>query len=728
MFWKTNVCQLFGETVYLQRSLSEQRSRSVHVDVVRDSLIRRLTPQGPFATKSVGGLGEALMKTLSRVVFLVVGVLLLNNCGGSGSSSTPPVPTLKVASGTPPAANLMVSYGQSGAGFVLSASGGVSPYTWSWAPATGSSLPPGLTLTNDTILGTPTTLGSYSVVVTVSDTEAIPQRVNTSYTITVTPAPLAIVTTSLPGATINVLYYRHCRINGLPCRPPFLYGLQLAASGGVSPYTWTWAPAAGSSLPPGMTFSAGGLLNGIPTATGTYNLVFTVTDSQSPAAQATANLSLNVHYPPPPSISTNPGPPASRVNLPYSFTFSASGTGPLTWAETGALPSGLTFASGLLSGTPTATGSFPITLEVQDRYGQNSAPQNFTVLISAHGFEATGSMATARVSHTATLLQNGKVLVVGGKDPTGISTVTAEIYDPASGTFTSTTGNMAVGRFSHTATLLTNGKVLIAGGIGTGPSTTITAELFDPTTGTFSATSAGMTAVRTAHTATLLTNGQVLLVGGTDISGTAQQTAELFDPASGTFTATTGKMGTARAGQTATLLSSGKVLVAGGVDAAAVPVATAELFDPSTGTFTATTVSMSVARAQHTATFLPASGKVLIAGGLDSSGNPEATAELFDPNAGTFTATASPMITPRYQHNANLLADGTVLVTGGSAGAGAISLAEVFDPTSTSFSQTGSMTIERFAAASVLLTDGRVLVTGGGNTSGLPDNLADLYQ
>jgi Galactose oxidase, central domain len=474
-----------------------------------------------------------------------------------------------------------------------------------------------------------------------------------------------------------------------------------------------------------MTFSASGFLDGIPTAVATYNVVFTVTDSQSPAVQATANLSLNVQYPLPPRIFTSPAPPAGGANLPYSFTFTASGTAPLTWTETGALPSGLTVASGLLSGTPTATGSFPITLEVQDRYGQNSPPQNFTILFFPHGFVATGTMGTARQHHTATLLQNGKVLVAGGADSNGNATATAELYDPANGTFTPTSGNMTVARSSHTATLLTNGKVLIAGGTGTG-TTTPTAELFDPATGTFTATGGAMTAVRTSHTATLLTNGQVLLADGTDATSAAHQTAELFDPASGTFTATTGKMGTARFAQTAASLSSGKVLVAGGLDATGVPTMTAEVFDPSAGTFTATTGNMTIARAYHTATFLPGSGKVLLAGGEDATGAPGTTAELFDPTAGTFTATASPMMTARNRHNANLLTDGTVLLLGGEASVP--SLAEIFNPSSSSFSQTGSMTRQRSVAASVLPTNGKVLVTGGADVLGTSTATAELYQ
>ena len=178
-------------------------------------------------------------------------------------------------------------------------------------------------------------------------------------------------------------------------------------------------------------------------------------------------------------------------------------------------------------------------------------------------------MTVARFQHTATLLPNGKVLIAGGQftDPMGemaliYDTGAAELYDPTAGTFTAT-GGMNAARFGHSATLLPSGKVLIAGGAdrkdGLSMQGLASAELYDPATGTFT-TTGGMNTVGYGP-ATLLPSGKVLIVGG-DASGTS---AELFDPAAGIFTAT----GTVTTGaQTATLLLSGKVLVTG-VDAGA---------------------------------------------------------------------------------------------------------------------------------------------------------------
>jgi hypothetical protein len=292
----------------------------------------------------------------------------------------------------------------------------------------------------------------------------------------------------------------------------------------------------------------------------------------------------------------------------------------------------------------------------------------------------TGSLIDARSAFTATLLPDGKVLVAGGyiisggPDPsTGVGgaevfpVASAELYDPVSGTWTAT-GSMIDARAAFTATLLHDGRVLVAGGAGA------TAELYDLGTGTWSA-AGEMLEVRSGHTATLLLDGRVVVAG----SGTTGASAELYDPISDSWTAT-GTMLEGRINHTATLLLDGRVLVAGSMNGTGAS-ASAELYDPHTAQWTATGTMLG-ARLYHTATLLPG-GKVLVAGGTDSvidGGQPSASAELYDPSSGQWTATAS-MIEAHVSHTATLLGDGTALVTGGSGGGvEPLASAELYDP------------------------------------------------
>jgi N-acetylneuraminic acid mutarotase len=131
-------------------------------------------------------------------------------------------------------------------------------------------------------------------------------------------------------------------------------------------------------------------------------------------------------------------------------------------------------------------------------------------------FGNTGSLGTLRAQHTATLLPNGKVLVAGGIDSSFNPLASAELYDPATGTWTAT-GSLVTARYSHTATLLPNGKVLVSGGFNSSVPLA-SAELYDPASGTWTATGSLSTA-RRIHTATLLPNGKVLVSGGFNSSG-----------------------------------------------------------------------------------------------------------------------------------------------------------------------------------------------------------------
>jgi Galactose oxidase, central domain len=388
-----------------------------------------------------------------------------------------------------------------------------------------------------------------------------------------------------------------------------------------------------------------------------------------------------------------------------------------------------TFSASLTSlGSQTITATDTLTTTITGHSSSIAVATN----PNAHGFYATGDMGTQRAGHTATLLQNGKVLIAGGYNNSEVL-ATAELFDPTTGTFTPT-GIMTTPRFSQTATLLQNGKVLIAGGSpsladlsgGDDTDDLSTAELFDPTTETFTATGS-MSNQRSQHAAALLANGKVLLAGGA-----VGNAAELFDPATGLFTAAGNLIVGGRWGCTATLLHDGTVLLAGGRDDenfwAGLPLNNAELFNPTTGTFTATG-SMTEFRFDHAAALLN-NGQVLLTGGFN--GSPVSDAELFDPTTGSFSRTGS-MGTARARHTAALLNDGTVIVAGGFSynAPGSFSSAEVFDPTTNQFTPTGPMAAPRFSHTATQLGKGQVLVTGGQSNITIPvvyASSADIYR
>ena len=316
------------------------------------------------------------------------------------------------------------------------------------------------------------------------------------------------------------------------------------------------------------------------------------------------------------------------------------------------------------------------------------------------------SMIQARVRHTATLLEDGRVLLVGGD---GLAPASAELYDPTTGAFSPTDAMVSDHRLGHSAIRLGDGRVLIIGGA---PSFDAhRREIWDPGTGRFRIAGVAFdgSGVMVAPVimdmlgvmaAGPLADGRIL------VKSDGSTTAELFDPVSGTEV-TTGSIAVAPKNATATLLLDGRVLITG---------FGSEVYDPKTGEFTATG-STSAYRAGHTTTVL-ADGRVLILGVWSRSVNPLASAEIWDPETGRGSATGS-MITPRAKPVATLLADGRVLVTGGGdaitgtdLGEASVS-AELYDPATGTFSPTGSMAVPRTGHTATLLRDGTVLIAGG---------------
>ncbi len=327
---------------------------------------------------------------------------------------------------------------------------------------------------------------------------------------------------------------------------------------------------------------------------------------------------------------------------------------------------------------------------------------------------ATGSPTGAATPTPSSQAQTPTISPIGllaTATPTAGATPTPSSQASSAASAITSTGSMTTARFAHSATRLADGRVLIVGG-GTGATDAISfgafasAEIYNPVSGTFKATGS-MRTPRGDHTATLLSDGRVLITGGSNDSmsaGLAQ--AEIYDPASGEFTATR-TMGTVRSGAMAVLLLDGRVLIAGGYKAQTppYPIGSAELYDPTTGKFSPTG-SMTTARDGATATRL-ADGRVLIAGGVDSSFATLASAELYDPATGKFSPTGS-MTTARDGATATRLADGRVLIAGGHD----IASAELYDPQTGKFSGTGSMRSATWSQAAFPLSDGRVLVWG----------------
>jgi N-acetylneuraminic acid mutarotase len=322
---------------------------------------------------------------------------------------------------------------------------------------------------------------------------------------------------------------------------------------------------------------------------------------------------------------------------------------------------------------------------------------------------------------TATLLGNGKVLATGSGE---------ELYNPSSGTWSNTGSLTDDNRSDATATLLSNGKVLVAGGSNSS-GVLATAELYDPSAGTWSSTGSFDYYARAGHTATLLGNGKVLITGGYDSSFTYVQTAELYDPTAGTWSQAP-TLSTPRGYHTATLLSNGKVLVVGGLDDFSQFVASAELYDPSTNSWSSAS-PICVWPCQglfgHTATLL-GNGKVLVTGGFDSSGY-TTSAHLYDPTTDSWSTAGSPNYTRAY-HEATLLGNGKVLVAGGwtddiSVPSGYLMEAELYDPSTDTFTATGSMAADRSFFTLTVLSSGKVLAVGGYGSSG-DDWTSEVYD
>ena len=266
--------------------------------------------------------------------------------------STPP---LTITTASLPAGAVLTAYSQT-----LAVTGGTPPYTWR---VTSGSLPGGLTLASSgNISGTPTAAGTFTIQVAVSDSQQ--GSASGSFTIKINSAALVVITTtSLPAGTVGTAYT----------------ATTLAATGGTPPYTWSVASGA---LPSALSISSG-VISGTPAAVGSFTFQVTVTDSQ----QATATGTFTIRITAAALVITTTFLPAGTVGTAYTATTLAAtgGTPPYTWsvAPGSTLPGGLSLSSaGVVSGTPSVAGTFPVTLQVTDS-AQAAATRSYSIAVAA---------------------------------------------------------------------------------------------------------------------------------------------------------------------------------------------------------------------------------------------------------------------------------------------------------------------------------------------------------
>jgi Putative Ig domain len=306
-----------------------------------------VSAQGCFTVVSSTSLDISSMP--AHVAGTVIVKVVSLGIAGSGSYTYNPGPALLFPA--PPGGETGVAYSDQ-----LTVTGGTSPFTWTVSAGT---LPPGLTLAASTglLAGTPTTAGTYTFTVKVTDASGLSDT-------------RPVILTIIPGPSLN-----------FPA-PPMgwtrtVYLYTLTESGGTSPFTWTLSAG---SLPAGISLSPDGNLTGTPTATGTFSFTVRVTDASNQSATQATSITIAA------GVSTTfPAPPTAFVGTPYSVTLTATGgTTPYTWSvNAGTLPAGLTLsAAGVLSGTPTTTGSSTFTVNVIDANG-GIATTSITLVVSA---------------------------------------------------------------------------------------------------------------------------------------------------------------------------------------------------------------------------------------------------------------------------------------------------------------------------------------------------------
>ncbi|MBI5375179.1 MAG: PKD domain-containing protein [Candidatus Schekmanbacteria bacterium] len=363
-------------------------------------------------------------------------------------------------------------------------------------------------------------------------------------------------------------------------------------------------------------------------------------------------------------------------------------------------------------------------------------------------FTVGPNMSMGRFIHRTAKLQDGRILLTGGAWKLYDFTATVDIYDPATNTITPA-APMNIKRWSHAQVTLNNGKVLVVGGRDAVTGTTVgshvlkSAELYDPATNTWTFTGS-ISVARRSPTITLLNDGRVLVAGGGDRASSTVtlplSIAEIYDPATGTFSVV-GNMTTPRNAHSATLLNDGTVLITGGTVGISTvwPTTLAEIFNPADNSFTAVGPSLFPHLAQVGVKMRD--GRVLIPGSYYNDqhnterGNISPECEIYDPATRTFSATGS-MYKKRVDVGGQLLLDGNVLISGGVSTdlqrrwpTMFQTSSEVYDPKTGIWLLSGLMRDGRDEFSGIQFDDGRIFVSGGFTKVGtLPSAVLDTTE
>ncbi|MGY5778273.1 putative Ig domain-containing protein [Rhizobium sp. LEGMi135b] len=352
--------------------------------------------------------------------------------GSQAYSITIGAPTITITPATLPGGTAGTAYNQA-----LTASGGTGPYTYSLA---SGNLPVGVALSSaGTLVGTPTTAAAYSFTITATDSNHFTG--SQAYSITIGAPTITITPASLPGGTAGTAYSQ-----------------TLTAAGGTGTYTYSLTAGA---LPVGMGFSSSGVLSGTPTTAGPYNFTITATDGNHFTGSQAYSITIGA-----PTITVAPATlPSAGIGAAYSQTLTASGgIGSYSYALTaGALPAGLALSSGgILSGTPTAGGTFNITITATDG-ATFTGSRAYSLVVGAPTIAiapTTLPAATVAAAYNQTITASGgtspySYAVTAGSLPAGLTLSAGGVLSgtpTASGTFnvtiTATDGSTGAGPFT----------------------------------------------------------------------------------------------------------------------------------------------------------------------------------------------------------------------------------------------------------------------------------------